>query len=68
MSLEFVIAILVDQGHFTKGMSVNPKGFAIMLFAKFRQCEMWGLGKGEGVAPGAVPARHPRSTLRKALL
>ena len=26
MSLESVIAILVDQGHFTQGMFVNPHG------------------------------------------
>ena len=59
MSFEFVIAILVDQGDFT---------FTNVLFTKCRQCERWGLGKGKGVAPGAVPARHPESTLRKALL
>ena len=68
MSFEFVIAILMDQGHFTKGMFVNPGGFKNVLFTKCRQCEMWGFGKGKGVAPGTVPARHPKSTLRKALL
>ena len=63
ISFEFVIAILVDQGHFTKGMFGNPWGFTSVLFTKCRQCEMWVLGKRKGVAHGTVPARDPKNTL-----
>ena len=67
----FLLPFLWTKGISRKAHVCQPPGdLQMCFFTKRQQSAFWCLEvrKRGGVAPGTVPARHPKSTLRKALL